>query len=363
MNHMSNNVHNPNFLVLVLLIGLSNAVADDLVTSCPEAFAQPVKLGESCMARLDSSFIAEPIWEKARLKHYRFNYRHQHLSVMNVRDRYVTYSTAAMAENAPLWSDVFDGEIETRNQLALQVFNDQECRDLRDDSVIRPELATRCNSEELIRYSMYIDACATAFSRVQILSSPDLINTETGEKMTWFEHNLDMVDVNADMDHTSKAEVTEAYLHAAWVSEKCNRMPITPIVDSEQLDGSRRTLKEVIELFRINHDVALRIAAKSGNQWAQRMYFPNDLPIMSEYMQSLQNQYPVMAHRLMASDLMRGVLSVKARVHHAMKAHELEAVDTNLFEYLEQFRFYDADLEPLREELIEGMAVELQYPW
>ena len=52
-------------------------------------------------------------------------------------------------------------------------------------------------------------------------------------------------------------------------------------VPVEELDGSRKTLEEMLDLLRGRHDDALAMAAKTGNAWAQLMYVPVDLPVDS----------------------------------------------------------------------------------
>jgi len=240
----------------------------------------------------------------------------------------------------------------------MQSFNDAECNGLDADSAIRADLAYRCKDDALIKYALYIDTCITAFSLVQILSDPSMLNIETGKVETMFAHSLGVTETNA-----GKAQLIDSYLHSAWLMERCELMPITPMGHITELDISRMDLIEMIDVFRDSHDTALKLAATTGNAWAQLMYIPIDLPPDSAYMRSLHEHNPVLAHRLLASKLTYGVLSVQDRIHHALKAHELEGAGSSLFKYLRQCKIYDKDIDHFSATLVEGMVVELKYPW
>ena len=341
-----------------LFAGLTCIASEDLLTACPGALERPIELSESCMAQLDMRFLDQPVWQAARLTYQVFDRRRSHLSDLNNRVKYLHYSSSDL-QIAPVWSDIFDGGIESRNQAVIQSFNDADCTDLGADATIRADLADRCNGNDLIKYSLYIDACITSFTRVQMLSKPAIRNAETAKLESVFEHSLGVMERDAD-----RQELTDFYLRSAWLLGRCQRMPITPMgVAAEELDGSPMTLVEMIELFRDSHDDALAMAAKTNNTWAQLMYIPVDLPVDSAYMQSLHEHNPLLAHRLMATVLSYGVLSVEDRIHHAVKAHELEDNGGNLFDYLDQFRFFGHDLERFEADLVEGLEVELKYPW
>lgn len=344
-----------------LCIGLHSIAADDLLKACPGALERPIDLSESCMAQLDDRFLDQPVWKSARLTYQVFDRRRSHWSDLNNRVKYLAYSPSDL-HVAPVWSDVLDDEIESRNQVVMHSFHDVECNSLGADSAIQEDLAYRCNDGDLIKYALYIDACTTAFTRVLILSEPSMINDESGEVETMFAHSLGMIESMA-----GRTELIDSYLHSAWLMEKCEWMPATPMgldqLDPEEPSISPKALTETIDLLRVNHDQALKIAAKTGNAWAQLVYIPIDLPVDSAYMRSLHEHNPPLAHRLMASNLTNGVLSVQDRIHHAVKAHELEEVDGNLFEYLDQFMFYGWDIEHFKATLVEGFVIDLKYPW
>ena len=319
-----------------LIVGLATQ-AEDTLSSCDGAFEMPPQLSEACVNRLDEHFLSQPVWKQATVPFIELGAETRHWSPLNVRTMHLDYSDLDLSDDPPIWSDVLDGEIVKRNQVVVDSFKDTACMSLAQDGPIQPDLDLRCNGHDLVKYSIYIDACITAFSRIHAFNEQGL----------------------EDMND----RLFEPYLHSAWVSDKCGQMPITPIGDPEAMDDSPMTLTEIIELFRANHDTALRIAAKTGNPWARLMYMPVDLPVDSAYMQSLHEHDELLAHRLLASDLTFDALTVEDRIHHAVKAHELEGIDVGLFEYLEQFRFYASDIKNLEESLVDGTAVELKYPW
>ncbi len=340
-----------------LCIGLHTIAAEDLLTACPGALEQPVELSESCMAQLDDSFLEQPVWKAAKIKYQVFERQRGHWSEYNKRVSYLEYSPSDL-DVAPVWSDVLDGQIYTINQAVMQSFNDAECNSLAADAAIRVDFAYRCNGDALIKYALYIDACITAFVRVDILSNLSMVNVETGMVESMFAHSLGVTETTA-----GRTQLIDSYLHSAWLLERCDLMPITPMGHVSDQDSSRMDLIEMTDVFRDSHDTALKIAAKTGNVWAQLMYFPIDLPSDSAYMRSLYEHDPVLAHRLLASRLTYGVLSVQDRIHHAVKAHELEGAGSSLFKYLDQFQFYGKDIEHFRATLEESMVVELKYPW
>ena len=341
-----------------MCIGLQNTAAEDLLTACPGALEQPIELSKSCMARLDDHFLQQPVWKVAQIKYQVFERQRSHLSELNHRVAYLMYSQSDL-HVAPVWSDVLDGQIHTSNQAVMQSFNDAECNGLAADAAIRADLAYRCNGDALIKYALYIDACITAFDRVDILSNLSMVNIETGMVESMFAHSLGSTESTVD-----RIQLIDSYLHSAWLTERCELMPITPMGHhGAELDSSRMTLFELIDLLRDSHDRALKMAAKTGNAWAQLMYFPIDLPRDSAYMQSLHEHNPVLAHRLLATKLTYGIQSLQDRIHHAVKAHELEGDGTSLFTYLDQFKFYSWDIEPFKPTLVKGMVVELKYPW
>ncbi len=342
-----------------LCVGLLDTEAEDLLTACPGALEQPIELSESCMARLDDHFLEQAVWKVAKMTYQVFERQWSHWSDYNNRVKYLVYSPSDL-HVAPVWSDVLDGQIYTRNQAVMQSFNDAECNGLDADVAIRADLAYRCNGDALIKYALYIDACITSFVRVDNLSTPSVVNNETGKVETTFAHSLGVIETTA-----GRKRLIDSYLHSAWLLERCELMPITPMgYHGGELDSSRMTLVELIDLFRDSHDRALKIAAKTGNAWAQLMYIPIDLAPDSVYMRSLHEHNPLLAHRWMARYLTYEVLSVQDRIHHAVKARELESDGSSLFEYLDhQFKFHSSDVEHFKATLVEGMVVELKYPW
>ena len=108
---------------LGLFAGLHSMASEDLLTACPGALERPVELGESCMAHLDKRFLDQPVWQHARLTYQVFNRQRSHWSDLNNRVKYLAYSPSDL-DAAPVWSDVFDNEIEHRNQAVVQSFND-----------------------------------------------------------------------------------------------------------------------------------------------------------------------------------------------------------------------------------------------
>ena len=345
-------------IALVMFVGLHSLASEDLLTACPGALEQPIELSQSCMVQLDERFLEQPVWQTAKLDYQVFERRPSHWSDLNNRVKYLLYSPSDL-DTAPVWSDVLDDAMEHRNHLVRQSLNDPECIRLEADSALRTDLAEHCNSNDLIKYSLYIDACITSFTRVQMLSEPFMVNDESGELETLFFHSLGVMAQDSD-----RVELTDAYLLSAWLMERCEQSPIMPMgVDAEELDGSHKRLDDMIDLFQGGYDKALAIAAKTGNAWAQLMYVPVDLPVDSAYLRSLHEHNPLLAHRLMATDLTYGVLSEQDRIYHAVKAHELEGSEGRVFEYLTQFKFYHRDLKQFEATLLERLELELKYPW
>lgn len=285
-----------------LILGLCASANDDLLASCPGALEIPMALSTSCVKELDAYFMGRAISQYTVLKYQTaFKRERIHWPSLNRRTMYFEYTKN---DKVPMWRDIFDGQIDERNQLVINTFKDKTCTDLEDDGPIRPELADRCNARDLLKYASYIDACTTGISRYDILNQPSGLGGSILE--------------------TNRERLKDYYLQAVWIVDKCQHMPITPYIKNSYSIPKTDTILDVIDALKKWHDLALRIAAMTGDEWAIYMYVPLDVGIKSEYMISLAELDPILSHRMLASKLTFGDLSTREQQYHAAEAHRLE---------------------------------------
>lgn len=322
----------------------SEVTIDDLVRIC-EGFDNPFEvLSDKCYSELDGYFLSRPVWEESVMYLYTGQYGAIHRSLVSLRSQYLDYdSTDYQDGKFPLWRDIFDDGIETRHDVVVKVFNDEACREIGTSGAINPELSKRCHSTELIKYAIYVDACLSGFYRDDAISKPGGRNKETA-----YERSLDglhlghqLLKMGGDVESFKRSA-----LHSKWMAQKCQPLYFQPFDPNLQeydwgSDGAIGVL-DLAENMKLAYNAAVGIAARSGNDWAIRVYYPPSPSQDQEYWQSLVETDPVLVHRFLASPRGYSVLTKEEQTWQAVLAYELlrknGAIDTfNFEEYIVRF--------------------------
>ncbi|MCY3541670.1 MAG: hypothetical protein OXH31_07160 [Gammaproteobacteria bacterium] len=264
-------------------------------------------LSESCLLFAEQYFSNEPVWVYHRMYYYdnydgwvpvfirRFGQRddHSHADFLD--------------SNVPLWRDIFDGQIEQRQKTFLQVVSDESCMDLANANTlgIHETKAEHCKARELFKYASYLNACNDAQQRMDFLQQTFPEGTELSG-LNQYEVSFQSLDKwvsDEALRSSAKRRMEKGYLQAYWVAEKCKQhgyefLPRLANDDfKKRVEMSARMLRRDKDFVmrNITHDHVLRIAAKSGDDWAIRS-FPLGSST-SEFNQDIMKKYPLLMHR------------------------------------------------------------------
>ena len=231
----------------------------------------------------------------------------------------------------PLWSDIFDGKIVERVAIAKQVMEKSECVGLLDKGVgIRPRMSKRCEARELVKYAAFLDACITGSHRFFKMSSRALKNDRT---QNVYEYGLKSIEKRwPSLIHQRIAikRFVTANLRAAWVSSMCGDAENRPMVAIGREASEHKTpldeyghpppldRKGVPVFIKKTHDNLLKIAAKSGDEWALISYYPSYESV--EYLNDLYKFKPILVHRYLASPFGHR-LADEEQLQHQIKAY------------------------------------------
>ena len=309
-------------------------------------------LSARCMTSLGDYFSNEPVWSY----NYVFVYDSEgwsslyHSECSQRRD----HSPADFLDpDIPLWRDIFDDQIEQRQELFLQVVNDSVCQDLASFKTpgIHDDLAEQCAAREMYQYAAYLSACFDATQRLtklqEIVTQP---NTE-GRAVNLFElsfANLDENVADAALRAAAKRHLEKRYLHASWVASRCNQhglvlrpgvtLPAITLHTGQTFDSYTTTDKKLSwedlksakarllrdALYGRTHEFIMQIAMKSGDDWAIRSG-AGAVNLGGDLMQ----RDPLLMHRLLGDSgglfigAFRVVLTAEERDRHRAKAYLL----------------------------------------
>lgn len=297
----------------------------------------PVRPGEilsdECLADLTKYYIDQPVWDYSDIYYYDgiMGFSPLRVGRMNLRYRLLpfNYTDYAMGK-FPLWSDLFDGHLKERQERFLQVVADADCMELssRTSGGIHEEMSERCSARDMYKYAAYLDACAVASQRLKKLSAPNRHTQRFGNSSV-YEVSVQVIESRIE-DQSSRdlalKRLQKGYLHAYWVSEKCERNGYTLLSRVNPADNNQWSLRHdtngTLDAIERSHDVALTISARSGDEWAIRSYvfgtYTGD-----ELNNQVREKFPLLTHRILAEGGFGGELTPVERDRHRAKAYLL----------------------------------------
>ena len=341
------------------------------------------ELSESCESALSEYFPTEPVWDN---KMYYYQKRRGLETLYRLasglsygRDRMsdLPYSAADFLDDYPVWSDIFDGNIERRIEIFLEVLNDPTCKALisRRSVGIQENLASRCEAEELFKYALYLDACSSAINRHYILSQEDpesLPLTLENESPTTYDLSLQFIrrEIEREDDRKiAKRRMQKGYLLAYWTMQQCEshgyvfipgltvwhwRSPSqTETADQSLLEWGHSWSWHEKELLGRTYKHTLTISAKSGYEWAIQTYDLNSVSGQS-FRAELRHKYPILVHRWL------GRKTGKTDLHRQHRAKAYLLLKEKAGEVIAQLEYDSVDLAS-EIQLIEDGG-ELSYP-
>ena len=280
----------------------------------------PDKLSPECLTALSDYFMDEPIWRYSWLYNYSGSTGFDRArSRINPRASNLPYGYDDYAmDNVPLWRDILDGRLEERKFEVKQTVADPACNELArfgSEGGIERHMAARCAAREMYKYATYLDACVTAMDRVRLLESPT--GDRNHSEMNGFQMSLAMIEqhiTNESDRNLATRRLEKGYLHSKWIIDQC----------AGNIDGVSSWIgSNENELFLKAwpaHNYALRIAARTGDEWAIRSY-PLKIGDGDQFKRELMDQYPLLMHRYLGNS--RLLHSSVDRRRHQAKAYVL----------------------------------------
>ena len=279
-------------------------------------------LSASCMTALGEYFPNEPVWSYNYVFVYDPEDGWSALYYNDCNQRRDHSAADFLDPDIPLWSDIFDDQIGQRQELFLRVVNDPVCQELasRETQGIHSEWADQCAAREMYQYAAYLSACLDATQRLSMLQKIVTKPTE-GRALTRFELSFEKLDENvadADLRAAAKRHLEKSYLHAAWVAMHCNQhglvlrpgvtQPAFTWPTGQKVDAYTSTdeklrwgdLKGRLQgQLRVHtHEFIMKIAMKSGDDWAIRSGYLGRTP-MGDLGADLMQRYPLLTHRIL----------------------------------------------------------------
>ncbi|MCY3627141.1 MAG: hypothetical protein OXG88_05820 [Gammaproteobacteria bacterium] len=307
-------------------------------------------LSDQCITSLGEYFANEPVWS------YAVQYLYDHVKGWApMGDLFSLRKSHSRADflnlDVPLWKHIFDDQIEQRQERFLQVVNDAKCLELASSKKegIHDSLAEHCAARELYKYATYLYACTNAskfLARTQKVF-PDDAKMFGG--FNQFEISLQALEDSVSDEgkkSAAKHHMEESYLHAAWVTAQCGQHGF--IVRPGRTTGSYTSTEERLpwselswnmqvsmmfaeeykyhRLIFSTHEFIMKIAMKSGNDWAIRTGYLGQRYIAS-FADDLMQRYPLLMHRVIGNLWGNGnygkAFSEKEHARHRAKAYLL----------------------------------------
>ena len=305
-------------------------------------------LSAQCMTSLGEYFANEPVWSYALP--YRYDNVYGWVPMSNFFSLRGSHSRANFLNlDVPLWKHIFDDQIEQRQELFLQVVNDVKCLELASSQKegIHDSLAEHCAARELYKYATYLYACTNAskfLARTQKVTPED---SHIFAGLNEFEISLQALEDRVSDEgkkSAAKLHMEKSYLHAAWVTAQCGQHGF--IVRPGRTTGSYTSTEERLpwselswqvpimlseegkyhRLIYTTHEFIMKIAMKSGDDWAIRSGYLGQRYIAS-FADDLMRRYPLLMHRVMGNLWGDGnygkAFSDKEHARHRAKAYLL----------------------------------------
>ena len=312
-------------------------------------------LSTRCMTSLGEYFPNEPVWSY----NYMFVYDWNGWSPLYLTDglsqrRWYTPADF-LNSDIPYWRDIFDDQIEQRQELFLRVVNDSACQELTGPLPkkhgMQAELAEQCAAREMYQYATYLSACFDTTLRLpklqEIVTKPP---NPVDRALNLFElsfYQLDEKVADEALRAKAKRYMEKRYLHASWVASRCHehglvlRLGITTPAytsPSGQTFDSYTTTDQKLPWLGLNstqeselrtstHEFIMKIAMKSGDDWAIRSGHLGRT-IVGDLGEDLMQRYPLLIHRIIGGNGVWGggydlYYTTEERAQHRAKAYLL----------------------------------------
>lgn len=283
-------------------------------------------LSDRCMTSLGAYFANEPVWSYSHMYVYGgqgwMPLYHNDLSQRR------NHSPADFLNtDVPFWKDIFDDQIEHRQELFLRVVNDSTCKEIvrTDREGMQDQLVDRCAAREMYKYAAYLSACSDANYWLPALQTTrqergvDSSTDEFGDKIA-FEIGFQLLDdfvSNKELRSAAKRSMEKSYLHASWVVAQCSQQGF--ILKPGAAFGSYTSTEENLpwsivpwrssaprwanekkydRLLSHTHDFIMKIAIKSGDDWAIRSGYLGS-SVIAEFSDDLMKRDPLLMHRVL----------------------------------------------------------------
>lgn len=305
-------------------------------------------LSARCMTSLGEYFPNEPVWSYKYAYEYDnlFGWRPLYYNELSQRRH---YSPADFLNpDIPFWRHIFDDQIEQRQELFLRVVNDAACQELASPEKlgIHDDLAEQCAARELYQYAAYLSACVDATQRLtqlqEIVTEPP---NPVDRALNRFELSFHLLDENVSdeaLRAAAKRYMEKSYLHASWVAAHCHQhglvlrpgvtIPARTLPSGHTFDSYTSTDEKFSwgthhsVMLRRTHGFIMKIAMKSGDDWAIRS---GDLgsTMVGVLGEDLMQRFPLLIHRILGDRAFGGGygldFTAEERAHHRAKAYLL----------------------------------------
>lgn len=281
-------------------------------------------LSARCMTSLGEYFPNEPLWSYNYVFVYDNSYGWNSLYYTELSQRRWYTPADFLDPNIPYWRDIFDDQIEQRQELFLRVVNDSACQELTGflpkKQGMHDDLAEQCAAREMYQYAAYLSACFDATQRLTLLQEIAAKPNSEGRALNLFELSFHLLDENvADeaLRAAAKGHMDKSYLHASWVASHCNEhgLVLRPEVTipaytspSGQTFDSYTSTDEKLSwgthntvVLQRTHGFIIKLAMKSGDDWAIRGGYLGTT-IVGDLGEELMQRYPLLIHRTLGGN-------------------------------------------------------------
>ena len=282
-------------------------------------------LSAQCMTSLEEYFANEPVWAYSKMYVYGDGWRHRYHDML--RQRRIYSPADFLNPDVPLWKHIFDDQIEQRQEIFLRIVKDSKCKEIvsPDNEGIHDHWAEHCEVRELYKYAAYLSACFDANHRVAELHrfpEPESPRAEYFGDKNEFEISFQMLDeleTNEALVSAAKQSMEKFYLHAAWVATQCSQHGFIVIPGETRVSvpslreytsteeklpwsalpwSSEYEENKYLGFVKYTHDFIMKLAMKSGDDWAIRSGYLGRHYI-AEFSAELRQRYPLLMHRVM----------------------------------------------------------------
>ena len=289
-----------------------------------ENFEQP--LSGHCIEKLTEHFSKEPVWALSSFHYHMYGTYMSASSELNARYLQLKFSPSDIAGDTPKWRDIFDGQEKERVQIVRIVLEDEECAQLvnRGKIQINSNLSQRCQSRNLVKYAIYLDACMTAVNRIN-----NLLFMRATDGQNRYEHVTSVWRQRFPTKESEigKAKLEEILMHSIWLRNICKHVPADGFDEAFRGFGwnpSDLSVLDMTKKLQDTHDEAMAIAARTGDLWAIKGFWARNIRGDLAYWQSLYGINPLLFHRWISEVGDTLGLSDEERAMHLITAYSLE---------------------------------------